>query len=116
MTNKVKLTMPGTETVVYGKLTGETIQGWYIQPDGASGSNAFAKTDGWQIEHIVELPTKQGAIIRNENGVVFIRRPSDPAYPWLAISSLNVFTDAHMRSSGNGVLPKIEVLFEGIDD
>lgn len=111
--SKVKLTIPGTDTVISGTLESEGTGAYAVRIDGIVGIDAyiFHKSDGWKIERL--LPTKKGALVRNENGVLFVRRGGE--YPWVSLPSLNVFTDEHMNSSGN-VLPKIQVIFEGVDD
>ena len=96
------------ENVLVGVFSAASPIAGYVDVDAIG--MIWIALDEWKFELIRELPTRKGAVIRLENGDVWVRDGS-LHLPWL-----------DLETGGNGwcTTDEIEgdftVLFEGIDD
>lgn len=116
--DKVKATLG--ESVVVGEVNhvADNYVGIDIDPisEGGKGSAEVMawSIDGWNIEVIQDLPTRAGALIRNNrDGALYVRLSSDrgAAYEWADMGDIGVTWGDDTVAEGG-----FEILFGGVDE
>lgn len=74
--------------------------------------------DGWQFEQVVEVPTKFGAVIRNNDGRLFTLADLTPTSqePWVELLEAGRRLRYEWASTATATEGGFTVLFEGVDE
>lgn len=109
---KYKATIPGTENVLIGDYWNEEAQVLSVLlPDGRDWSVGFRKSDAWQVEPIIELPTNRHAVVLI-NGTAYWRGESGKDYVWSDNDGGDWWT--HQQVALKAHKYGFEIVFEGI--
>jgi hypothetical protein len=121
---RVKAYIPGTENVLVGEYNEWGAgDGGYLRIFDANGKHlntlSLRSVDKWEIEPILELPTKRDALVRYTDGGGFSntawRSEADSSLPWQdgggAFDDATLLDEIKLHADG-----KFEIIFEGLDD
>jgi hypothetical protein len=125
---RVKAYIPGTDNVLIGdwepvkvnaKGRGFIGRLQVTTRNGEGLTQTLDLYDGWEIEPILELPTKRDALVRYTDGGGFSntawRSEADSSLPWQdgggAFDDAILLDEIKLHSDG-----KFEIIFEGTDD
>jgi hypothetical protein len=109
--DKVRATLG--ESVIVGEVLSDRFRSNHNLVEIDTGVESYAvcdRSDGWQFEQVVSVPTKFGAVIRRADGTLFTLGDPGQSDGWFAGGVIRWAEQDEATAGG------FTVLFDGVDE